>query len=60
MSKRATKSLAQQISTWQAAGFSQLIDERRFWMYQLLAGDVPCATAELHLQWQAALCAHMG
>ena len=60
MSQQATQALAQQIAAWQAAGFAQLFDERRFCLYQLLAGDIPCATADLRLQWQAALCAHMG
>ena len=60
MSKHATKALAQQIATWQAAGFSQHFGKRRYRMYQLLAGDIPRATAEMNLKWQAALCAHMG
>ena len=59
-SKHGTRALVQQVATWQAAGFSELINTQRFRLFQLLSGDIPCAAQYLSLQWQPALCAQLG
>ena len=59
-SKQRSQALAQQVATWRAAGFSDFFHERRLRLYQLLAGDVPSTAADLELDWQPALCAHLG
>jgi hypothetical protein len=59
-SKQRSQVLAQQVATWQAAGFSNFFDDRRLRLYQLLAGDVASTAANLELGWQPALSAHLG
>ena len=52
--------LAKQVATWQSAGFLEFCQKHRLRLYQLLAGDVPSTADELELDWQPALCTHLG
>ena len=59
-SKQRSQVLAQQVATWQAAVLSKFFQERRLRLYQLLAGDIASTAADLELEWQPALSAHLG